>query len=107
MQDEKTFFDTMCSFVNTSLPAILLAMFGRTVQIFNNNKRKEPFSWRWFLIGNLTAGFVGYIMLQISCELGISNGMTSVVVAISGYSANDILKALRDKLIKKVKTYGE
>lgn len=106
MQDEKTFFDTMCSFVNTSLPAILLAMFGGTVQILNN-KRKEPFSWRWFLIGNLTAGFVGYIMLQISCELGISNGMTSVVVAISGYSANDILKALRDKLIKKVKTYGE
>lgn len=106
MQNEKTFFDTMCSFVNTSLPAILLAMFGGTVKILNN-KRKDPFSWRWFLIGNLTAGFVGYIMSQITCELSISSGMTNVVVAISGYSANDILKALRDKLVKKVETYGE
>lgn len=106
MQDKKNFFDTMCAFVNTSLPAILLAMFGGTVQILNS-KKKAPFSWRWFLIGNLTAGFVGYIMLQISRELSISDGMTSVAVAISGYSANDILKALRDKLVKKVKTYGE
>lgn len=106
MQDEKTFFDTICYFVNTSLPAILLAMFGGTVQILNN-KRKDSFSWRWFLIGNLTAGFVGYIMSQVTCELSISSGMTNVIVAISGYSANDILKALRNKLIKKVKTYGE
>ena len=46
-------------------------------------------------------------MSQITCELSISSGMTNVVVAISGYSANDILKALRDKLVKKVETYGE
>lgn len=100
-----TIFDTLCSFINNTLPAILLAMFGGVISVLNT-KNKE-FTWRWFLTGVLTAGFVGMIMDSFLCAYDISPHIRTAVISISGYSSNDLLQVLRDKLIERVKNYGD
>jgi hypothetical protein len=105
MREDITFYETLNRFVNQSLPAVILAMFGGAVHMLNC-KERDKFSWRWFGIGILTAGFAGYIMSEVLSELNVSDGMRTVGIAMAGYSANDILKAFRNNLIGKVERYG-
>jgi hypothetical protein len=105
MREDITLYETINRFVNQSLPAVILAMFGGAVQMLNC-KERDKFSWRWFGIGILTAGFAGYIMSEVLSELNVSDGMRTVGIAMAGYSANDILKAFRNNLIGKVERYG-
>lgn len=106
MREDITLCETLTCFINQSLSAVILAMFGGMVHQLNY-KNKEKFQWRWFFVGLLTAGFAGYIMSEVLRELNVSDGMRTVGIAISGYSANDVLKAFRDNLIGKVNKYGE
>jgi hypothetical protein len=105
MEEDITFYETIRRFVNQALPEVILAMFGGAVHMLNCKERDE-FTWGWFGIGILTAGFAGYIMSEVLSGLNVSDGMETVGIAMAGYSANDILKAFRDNLIGKVERYG-
>ncbi len=105
LKEEITFFKTVCEFINESLPAILLAMFGGAVNMLNS--KDKQFSWRWFFIGIITAGFVGYVMSTLMCGYGVNEHVSKVAIAISGYSANDILRVLKEKLIERITNHDK
>jgi len=100
IREQLTILDTLCHFINDTFPAILLACFGGAVNMLNN--KGSTFTWRWFFIGIFTAGFVGLVMDALLCGYGVSSHVRTAALAISGYSANDMLKVLREKLLKKV-----
>jgi hypothetical protein len=67
-----------------------MAMAGSLVRYVRLH-RAEPFSWGEFIGGMLTAGFAGVVVHCFCRGVGLNAWLTSAVVAMSGYSAGQIL----------------
>ena len=72
------------------LPFALIGMSGSVVRYLRLH-RAEQFSWGEFLSGMTVAGFVGVVVACFCRGLGLSPWTTSAIVAMSGYSAGQIL----------------
>lgn len=81
------------------LPPALMAMGGSAVK-YGRLHRSESFSWREFLVGMATAGFAGVVMHCLCRGLGLNIWITSAVVAMSGYSAGQLLDYGQELLLK-------
>ncbi len=72
------------------LPPALMAMGGSAIRYVRLH-RSESFSWGEFLAGMVTAGFAGIVMHCLCRGLGVNSWIASAVVAMSGYSAGQLL----------------
>lgn len=81
------------------LPPALIGMSGSVVKYFHDHGL-EPFSWWKFVSGMIVSGFVGVVISCLCKGLEISPWTTSALVAMSGYSAGQILD-LGQKLLFK------
>ena len=93
----KELANTISAFLSDSIVAIGIALFGGAVNAMNNKPAK--WSWGWFVTGLFTAAFAGVI---VSCALDsfdIAEKMKVAIVGMAGYAANDLLVALKKRLI--------
>lgn len=81
------------------LPPALIAMSGSVVR-FVRLHRRERFSWGEFASGMIVSGFVGVVASCLCRGLGLSIWMESAVVAMSGYSAGQMLDFGQGALLK-------
>jgi len=72
------------------LPPAVMAMSGSLVRYLRHH-RQEPFSWGEFLSGMVVSGFVGVVVACLCRGLNLSPWITSAIVAMSGYSAGQVL----------------
>ena len=67
------------------------------------NCKLEEFSWWWFLVGLVMAVFVGQCVHCIVSEMTIADGWKTTAVAVSGYSAGEILTMLKGRVFSLLK----
>lgn len=88
-----TFSDSIKQFLVPLLPAILGGL------AHGVNCRREDFSWWWFMSGMIMAVFVGHCVYCLVAGMDIAEGWKTAAVAVSGYSANEILPLLRERVL--------
>lgn len=101
---EESFLSQLLRLLNEVSLAVLLAMFGGAVRVSEGltEEGERKVTWRWIITGMITAGFVGLVMDRILASYPIPRNIQTAIVAVSGYSSNDVLAALRSRLIKKI-----
>ncbi len=93
-----------CEWIHRYFPAMCLAAFGTIVHALNEHN--DEWSWKRFVIGIVTAFFVGLLMCYLLDPMDISPSSKSVAIAISGYLSNDVLRAVSEKMRKKIGFWG-
>lgn len=103
---EESFLSQLLRLLNEVSLAVLLAMFGGAVRVSEGltEDGERRVTWRWIITGMITAGFVGLVMDRILASYPIPRNIQTAIVAVSGYSSNDVLAALRSRLLKKIET---
>ncbi len=83
------------------IPVIFLAAVGGAVSSLN--RPKDEFSWWFFLIGIVTAVFVGLVIHFLLQTTDLQDGIQSAAIAISGYASRDVLYLLKKYFLNKAK----
>lgn len=99
-----TFIDQLRDFLDDAMLPILIAAFGGFVGVLNKETNKGM-TGRWALTGLTTAGFVGLIVASFLAHTTLPQNVQTAIVAVAGYSSNDVLKVLRDRLLQAVADY--
>ncbi len=89
--------------IHRYFPAMCLAAFGTVIHALNEHH--DRWSWKRFVIGIVTAFFVGLIMCYLLDPMSIPPSSKSVAIAISGYLSNDVLRTVSDKWLGKIKDF--
>ena len=84
------------------LPAVSLAVFGGLTRTLVGKNLKERYNWRIGITEMVIAGFAGVVLHLLMSEYNISEGYKSAAIALSGYSAREVLGLLRTGLLKKI-----
>lgn len=92
--------NTIIQYVSDSLLAVIVAVFGGVIHSLNN--KPDKWSWGWFLTGLLTAAFAGLIMDGILEYFNVTGKIYVAILSMAGFSANDLLIAIRKRIIKEV-----
>lgn len=92
--------NTIIQYVSDSLLAVIVAVFGGVIHSLNN--KPDKWSWGWFLTGLLTAAFAGLIMDGILEYFHVTGKIYVAILSMAGFSANDILMAIRKRLVKEI-----
>ncbi|MCK5312914.1 MAG: phage holin family protein [Desulfobacteraceae bacterium] len=82
------------------MPVVVLSAVGGAVAYLNDQGKN--FSWFFFLIGIVTAGFVGVVVHFLLLSTGFSPGLKSAAIAISGYASREVLGVLKNRILRKV-----
>ncbi len=78
---------------------ILFAALGGAVHYLYTIKN---FSFVRFVIGIVAASFTGFVVYLSLDHFGIADGLRAAIVGMSGYTSNDLLKLLENKLLNKI-----
>lgn len=92
--------NTIIQYVSDSLLAVIVAVFGGVIHSLNN--KPDKWSWGWFLTGLLTAAFAGLIMDGILEYFNVTGKIYIAILSMAGFSANDLLIAIRKRIIKEI-----
>ena len=92
--------NTIIQYVSDSLLAVIVAVFGGVIHSLNN--KPDKWSWGWFLTGLLTAAFAGLVMDGILEYFRVTGKIYVAILSMAGFSANDILIAIRTRLVKEI-----
>ena len=92
--------NTIIQYVSDSLLAIIVAVFGGLIHSINN--KPDKWSWGWFLTGLLTAAFAGLVMDGILEYFHVTGKIYVAILSMAGFSSNDILIAIRKRLVKEI-----
>lgn len=92
--------NTIIQYVSDSLLAVIVAVFGGVIHSLNN--KPDKWSWGWFLTGLLTAAFAGLIMDGILEYFNVTGKIYVAILSMAGFSANDLLIAIRKRIIKEI-----
>ncbi len=102
----ESFLSQLLDLLNEVSLAVLLAVFGGAVRVsegmVNREEGEKKITWGWIVAGIVTAGFVGLIMDRILASYPVPRNIHTAIVAVSGYSSNDVLAALRSRLLRKI-----
>ena len=99
-QSLQTVYTAITDYINDSILAIVVAVFGGLVH--SMNCKPEKWTWGWFLTGLLTAAFTGLVMDGILDYFNVHGKIYVAILSMSGFSANDLLMAIRRRLIREV-----
>ena len=78
----------------------MVAVFGGIINSLNN--KPDKWSWGWFLTGLLTAAFAGLIMDGILEYFNVTGKIYVAILSMAGFSSNDLLIAIRKRIIKEI-----
>ena len=92
--------NTIIQYVSDSLLAIIVAVFGGVIHSLNN--KPDKWSWGWFLTGLLTAAFAGLVMDGILEYFNVTGKIYVAILSMAGFSSNDLLIAIRKRLVKEI-----
>ena len=85
------------------LPSVALAVLGGFTRTVAGKQRGEKYKWSISIPEMVVAGFVGMLIHLLLSELEFAACYKSAAVAMSGYSAREIISLLRDYFLKKIK----
>ena len=85
------------------LPAIGLAAFGGFTRTCYGKTRGEPYSWKIALPEIIIAIFSGLLIHWICLEMGMSENLRTVAIALAGYCARSVLMILNAVFVTFVK----
>lgn len=85
------------------LPIIGLAAFGGFTRTLYGKARGEPYSWKIAIPEIIIASFSGLLIHWVTLEMGLSENMRTVAIALAGYCARSVLAILNAVFITFVK----
>ena len=85
------------------LPIIGLAAFGGFTRTLYGKARGEPYSWKIAIPEIIIAGFSGLIIHWATLEMGLSENLRTISIALAGYCARSVLAILNAVFVTFVK----
>ncbi len=97
----KETFTSLLDWLHKYSPAMALAAFGSLVAALNDHR--SEWSWTEFLVGLLTAAFVGFLVCAALEPFKLPESSKAVTISISGYLSGHVLQLF----VAKIKKYIE
>lgn len=95
-----TLVDMFLDWLEVTLPAMMLAVFGATVRAIRDNA--EHWLWKDYFAGIVLAMFVGYVVDCILGSTGISIRARGPAIAVSGFLSGEVLRAIKRIYEKRI-----
>lgn len=93
----------ICDHIVELLPAALLAAFGGFTRAVAGKPKGEKFDWKIALPEIIVAVFSGLLIHWLTIEMGVSENLRTVSVALAGYCARSVTAILNKMFIAFVK----
>ena len=91
-------------FVDASLPAIVLGMFGNFVRLMSGERLITP---RYVFGSLLLASFTSIMVNSVCREMRIVGNYWAITIGLSGYSSRMVVEILEKRFLEKVRRAGK
>jgi len=89
------------------LPVIALAAFGGVTRTIYGKARGDKYSWSIAIPEIIIAIFSGLLIHWLTLEMGLSENLRSMAIALAGYSARSVVAICNSIFVTFVKKHVE
>ena len=89
--------------ISELLPIVGLAAFGGITRTLYGKAKGEPYNWKIAIPEIIIAMFSGLLIHWLTLEMGLSENLRTVAIALAGYCARSVMAILNAVFITFVK----